>query len=134
MAEKAKVSHQVAEAYQELLDKHEGNSLAVVYEWSEKILPHKTDSVLKDIDWFTLLALMTGGYEVFEFRPEDYWMDKKYRYFVSYFYTSGFANAEIRRATPIISIGDIVEVSKDIEQNNSFADGSVVIIAYQLFE
>lgn len=41
-----KVSHKVVEAYQELLDKHEGNSLAVVYEWSEKILPHKNDSVL----------------------------------------------------------------------------------------
>ncbi|WP_431808777.1 hypothetical protein [Lysinibacillus sphaericus] len=71
MAEKAKVSHQVAEAYQELLDKYEGNSLAVVYEWSEKILPHKTDSVLKDIDWYTLLALMTDSYEVIELTPEE---------------------------------------------------------------
>ncbi|GEM_PF-5221750 len=71
MAEKVKVSHKVAEAYQELLDKHEGNSLAVVYEWSEKILPHKTDSVLKDVDWFTLLALMTENYEVIELRPEE---------------------------------------------------------------
>lgn len=71
MAEKAKVSHQVAEAYQELLDKHEGNSLAVVYEWSEKILPHKTDSVLKDLDWFTLLALMTDSYEVIELTPKE---------------------------------------------------------------
>lgn len=61
-------------------------------------------------------------------------MDEKYRYFVSYFYTSGFANAEIRRATPITSIDDIVEVSKDIERNNAFADKSVVIISYQLFE
>ncbi len=64
MAEKVKVSYKVAEAYKELLEKHEGNSLAVFYEWSEKLLPHKTDSVLKDVDWFTLLALMTGGYEV----------------------------------------------------------------------
>ncbi|MEK5331526.1 hypothetical protein [Lysinibacillus sp. FSL W8-0992] len=71
MSEKVKVSNKVAEAYQELLDKHEGNSLAVVYEWSEKILPHKTDSVLKDIDWFTLLALMTGGYEVLDVTPEE---------------------------------------------------------------
>lgn len=62
--EKVKVSHNVAEAYQRLLDKHEGNSLAVVYEWSEKILPHKTDSALKNVDWFTLLALITGNYEV----------------------------------------------------------------------
>lgn len=61
-------------------------------------------------------------------------MGEKYRYFVSYFYTSGFANAEISRATPITSISDIVEVSKDIERNNAFADGSVVIINYQLFE
>ncbi|MFJ7663717.1 hypothetical protein ACIQXW_15195 [Lysinibacillus sp. NPDC097162] len=61
-------------------------------------------------------------------------MDRKYQYFVSYFYTNGFANAEIRRDWPITSIADIVEVSKDIEKNNSFADGSVVIIAYQLFE
>ncbi|UED81058.1 hypothetical protein FH508_0003980 [Lysinibacillus sp. CD3-6] len=71
MAEKVKVSHKVAEAYQELLDKHEGNSLAVVYEWSEKILAHKTNCVLKDIDWFTLLALITGGYEVFDVTPEE---------------------------------------------------------------
>lgn len=61
-------------------------------------------------------------------------MDEKYRYFVSYFYTSGFANAEIRREWPITSIGDIVEVSKDIERNNAFADRSVVVISYQLFE
>lgn len=71
MPEKVKVSHKVAEAYQELLDKHEGNSLAVVYEWSEKLLPHKSDSVLKDVDWFTLLALMTGGYEVLDVTPEE---------------------------------------------------------------
>ncbi|MET4562213.1 hypothetical protein ABIA69_003399 [Lysinibacillus parviboronicapiens] len=71
MGEKVKVSQKVVEAYRELLDKHEGNSLAVVYEWSEKILPHKTDSVLKDVDWFTFLALMTGGYEVIEVTPEE---------------------------------------------------------------
>ncbi len=71
MAEKVKVSQKVADAYQELLDKHEGNSLAVVYKWSEKILPHKTDSVLKDIDWYTLLALMTDSYEVIELTPEE---------------------------------------------------------------
>lgn len=61
-------------------------------------------------------------------------MDEKYRYFVSYFYTSGFANVEIRRATPITSIGDIVEEARNIEQNNSLEDRSVVIINYQLFE
>ena len=71
MAEKVKVSQKVADAYQELLDKHKGNSLAVVYEWSEKILPHKTNFVLKDIDWFTLLALMTDSYEVIELTPEE---------------------------------------------------------------
>lgn len=64
MPEKVKVSLEVANAYLELLDKHDGNSLAVVYEWSEKLLPHKTDSVWKDVDWFTLLALITGNYEV----------------------------------------------------------------------
>ncbi|MFJ3386298.1 hypothetical protein [Lysinibacillus sp. NPDC086135] len=71
MAEKVKVSREVVEAYQELLDKHEGNSLAVVYEWSEKLLPHKTDSVLKNIDWDTLLDLITGNYEVIEVTPEE---------------------------------------------------------------
>lgn len=71
MIEKVMVSHKVAEAYRELLDKHEGNSLAVVYEWSEKILPHKSDSVLKDVDWYTLLALMTENYEVIELTPEE---------------------------------------------------------------
>ncbi|MET4563353.1 hypothetical protein ABIA69_004550 [Lysinibacillus parviboronicapiens] len=71
MGEKAKISQKVVEAYRELLDKHEGNSLAAVYEWSEKILPHKTDSVLKDVDWFTFLALMTDGYDVIELTPEE---------------------------------------------------------------
>lgn len=71
MAEKVKISQKVVEAYQELLDKHEGNSLAVVYEWSEKLLPHKTDSVLKNIDWNTLLDLITGNYEVIKVTPEE---------------------------------------------------------------
>ncbi|MGN4127657.1 hypothetical protein ACMGD3_22005 [Lysinibacillus sphaericus] len=75
MGEKVKVSQKVVVAYQELLDKHEGNSLAAVYEWSEKILPHKTDSVLKDVDWFTFLALMTDGYEVIELTPEEKVLD-----------------------------------------------------------
>lgn len=71
MAEKVKVSPKVVFAYQELLDKHEGNSLAVVYEWSEQLLPHKTDSILKTIDWNTLLALMTNTCEVIELTPEE---------------------------------------------------------------
>ncbi|TKI63180.1 hypothetical protein FC756_18515 [Lysinibacillus mangiferihumi] len=64
MTEKVIVCQKVIDAYQTLLDKHQGNSLAVVYEWSEKLLPHKTDSVWKDVDWFTLLALITGNYKV----------------------------------------------------------------------
>ncbi|WP_324728811.1 hypothetical protein VO178_19605 [Lysinibacillus fusiformis] len=71
MGEKVKVSQKVVAAYQELLDKHEGNSLAVVYEWSEQLLPHKTDSILKTIDWNTLLALMTNTCEVIELTPEE---------------------------------------------------------------
>ena len=71
-----KVSLEVASAYLKLLYKLEGNSLAVVYEWSEKILPHKTDSALKDIDWLTLLALITGNYEVVELTPEQKIVEK----------------------------------------------------------
>ncbi len=70
MAKKVKVSQKVVAAYQELLDKHEGNTLAVVYEWSEQLLPHKTDSILKTIDWNTLLALITNTYKVIELTPE----------------------------------------------------------------
>lgn len=70
MAEKVKVSREVADAYQELLEKHEGNSLAVVYEWSEQLLPHKTDSILKTIDWNTLLALITDNHEI-KLTPEE---------------------------------------------------------------
>lgn len=70
MAEKVKVSREIADAYQELLDKHEGNSLAVVYEWSEQLLPHKTDSILKTIDWNTLLALITDNHEI-KLTPEE---------------------------------------------------------------
>lgn len=61
-------------------------------------------------------------------------MDKKYRYFVSFSHNTGFANAEIRRTTPIQNIDDIVEEARNIEQNNYFPDKSVVIINYQLFE
>jgi len=61
-------------------------------------------------------------------------MDDKYRYFVSYFYTKGSGNAEIRRATPIKNADDITDVAKVIEQYNSCASGSVVIINFQLFE
>ncbi|QTB21606.1 hypothetical protein J1907_17930 [Lysinibacillus sphaericus] len=75
MAEKVKVSQKVVAAYQELLDKHEGNSLAVVYEWSEQLLPHKTDSILKTIDWHTLLALITDNHEI-KLTPEEQILEK----------------------------------------------------------
>jgi len=75
MAEKVEVSREVADAFQELLDKHEGNSLAVVYEWSEQLLPHKTDSILKTIDWNTLLALITDNHEI-KLTPEEHILEK----------------------------------------------------------
>jgi len=61
-------------------------------------------------------------------------MDKKYRYFVSFSHNTGFANAEIRRSTPIQNISDIVEEGRNIEQKNNFPYKSVVIISFQLFE
>lgn len=61
-------------------------------------------------------------------------MDKKYRYFVSFSHSAGFANAEVRRTTPIQNIGDIVEEARNIERNNHFPQKSVVIINFQLFE
>lgn len=61
-------------------------------------------------------------------------MDKKYRYFVSFSHNTGFANAEIRRSTPIQNIGDIVEEGRNIEQKSHFPYKSVVIISFQLFE
>ncbi|WP_158651966.1 hypothetical protein [Lysinibacillus sp. YS11] len=61
-------------------------------------------------------------------------MDKKYRYFVSFSHNTGFANAEIRRTTPIQNIGDIVEEGRNLERKNYFPDKSVVIISFQLFE
>jgi len=61
-------------------------------------------------------------------------MERKYRYFVSFSHNTGFANAEIRRSTPIQNIGDVVEEARNLERNNYFPDKSIVILNYRLFE
>lgn len=64
MCQKIKVSREIVEAYYEILKKNEGNTLSVVYDWSEELLPHKSDNPLSKIDWNTLLSLITLNFEV----------------------------------------------------------------------
>lgn len=56
------------------------------------------------------------------------------RYFISYNYTKGngfgFGNLENHRSEEIKDIYDIQAISRSIEKDNGYEDGSVVIINF----
>lgn len=58
--------------------------------------------------------------------------NKRYIYFVSYRFSTGFGRCEVKRNQPIESIEDIAKEEYSIQQQNSDKDIQIIITNFQL--